>query len=111
MNFMKRILALCPLAFHATRTIQTGLQAKRGRTMKKLWAALSPTKKNLLVDSIIFLLVLVVDSPHFTGDSLHEWIGLAFGAGILTHLLLHWQWIVASTRNLFGKLARQARIN
>ena len=57
---------------------------------------LSPTKVNLIVDSIVFIAFLIVTAPHFTGIAIHEWLGIAFGAGITTHLLLHWQWIVTT---------------
>jgi len=72
---------------------------------------LSPTKINLIVDSIIFLAFLIVTAPHFTGLAIHEWLGIAFGAGIMTHLLLHWQWIVTTTKRVFSNLPRQTRIN
>ncbi len=49
--------------------------------------------------------------PHATGQAIHEWLGLAFGAGIITHLLLHWKWIVHVVRRFFGKLPGQVRIN
>src|SRR3954470_13335813 len=87
------------------------ISGKMNEKSKKSFGSLSATKKNLLVDSAIFLLVLFADSPHFTGQALHEWLGLAFGAGILTHLLLHWQWIEATTQRLFARTAQQARIN
>ncbi|MCX6046730.1 MAG: DUF4405 domain-containing protein [Chloroflexi bacterium] len=72
---------------------------------------LSTTKINLIVDSVIFIAFLIVMAPHFTGMAIHEWLGLAFGAGIVTHLLLHWQWLVATTKRLFSQAPRQARIN
>ncbi|MEZ4865420.1 MAG: DUF4405 domain-containing protein [Caldilineaceae bacterium] len=71
----------------------------------------SRTTINYLVDSTIFLAFLVAMNPHMTGMAVHEWLGLSFGAGILTHLLLHWQWIVGVTTRLFGKVAKEARIN
>ncbi len=72
---------------------------------------LSPTTKNLIVDSVIFSAFLVVTAPQFTGFAIHEWLGMAFGAGIITHLLLHWSWLVATTQRLFSNAPRQARIN
>lgn len=78
------------------------------QTTKK---AISPTKLNLIVDSIVFIAFLIVTAPHFTGIAIHEWLGIAFGAGIMTHLLLHWQWIVTTTKKVFSSLPRQTRIN
>jgi hypothetical protein len=66
---------------------------------------------NLIVDSTIFLAFLVAMAPRFSGMAIHEWLGIAFGAAIITHLLLHWQWIVEITRRLFSKAQWSARIN
>jgi cytochrome b561 len=66
---------------------------------------------NLIVDSTIFLAFLVAMAPRFSGMAIHEWLGIAFGAAIITHLLLHWQWIVEITKRLFGKAQWSARIN
>lgn len=66
---------------------------------------------NLALDSVIFLAFLVAMAPRFSGIAIHEWLSIAFGAAIITHLLLHWQWIAQVTRRLFGKLQWSARIN
>ena len=66
---------------------------------------------NLLVDIAIFLAFLVAMAPHFSGIAVHEWLSIAFGAAIITHLLLHWQWLVEVTRRFFGKAQWSARIN
>lgn len=79
--------------------------------MKLLHNQLSQTKINLAIDGGIFLGFLIADAPHFTGVAIHEWLGVAFGAAILTHLLLHWQWVGAVTRRFFSNLPRQARLN
>lgn len=72
---------------------------------------LNQTKINLAVDGGIFIGFLVADAPHFTGMAVHEWLGMAFGAAIIVHLLLHWQWIVAITRRFFSDIPRQVRLN
>ena len=79
--------------------------------MKQVKKQLNPTKINLAVDGGIFLGFLVADAPHFTGMAIHEWLGIAFGAAIITHLLLHWQWLVAVTRRFLTNIPRQARLN
>ena len=71
----------------------------------------SSTKINLIVDGSILVAFLVATAPHFTGMAIHEWLGIAFGAAIVTHLLLHWSWLVATTRRIFTTAPRQARIN
>ena len=73
--------------------------------------SLSSTQMNLIVDSVIFIAFLVVMAPHFTGMAIHEWLGISFGAAILTHLLLHWNWIVTTTQRIFSHLPQQTRIN
>jgi Domain of unknown function (DUF4405) len=69
------------------------------------------TKINLMVDITIFLAFLIVMEPHATGFAIHEWLGIAFGAAIVTHLLLHWQWIVETTKRIFSKISASQRIN
>ncbi|KPV52249.1 hypothetical protein SE17_16620 [Kouleothrix aurantiaca] len=68
-------------------------------------------KTNLLVDIAIFVAFLVAMAPRFSGVAVHEWLGIAFGAAIVTHLLLHWQWLVEVTRRFFSKAAPSARVN
>jgi hypothetical protein len=66
---------------------------------------------NLVVDIVIFLIFLVVEAPRFSGLPAHEWLGIAIGAGVITHVLLHWQWIIEISRRFFGKAQVLARIN
>jgi hypothetical protein len=68
-------------------------------------------KVNLIVDSAIFLAFLVAMAPRFSGMAVHEWLGIAFGVAIVTHLLLHWQWLVEVTKRFFGKAQWSARVN
>ena len=79
--------------------------------MKQTLAQPNRNKTNMIVDSAIFLAFLVAMAPHFSGMEVHEWLGIAFGAAIITHLLLHWQWIVEVTRRFFSKAQWSARIN
>lgn len=72
---------------------------------------MSPTTVNYLVDLAIFLAFLVAMDPHSTGIAVHEWLSIAFGAAIITHLLLHWSWLVGITRRLFGHVTGEARVN
>jgi hypothetical protein len=69
------------------------------------------TRLNLVVDSTMFLAFLVATAPRFSGVAIHEWLGISFGAAIITHLLLHWQWIVAVTKRFLDATAWSARIN
>ncbi len=68
-------------------------------------------KTNVLIDLAIFGAFLFSTAPHFTGMTIHEWLGISFAAGILTHLLLHWQWVVGTTKKFFSRIPRQLRIN
>jgi hypothetical protein len=69
------------------------------------------TKTNLALDITIFTAFLVVSNPHFTGNSIHEWLGVSFAAAIITHLLFHWKWIVNISTTFFKKLIHQSRLN
>ena len=72
---------------------------------------LSSTVPNLLVDTAIFVGFLLATDPHATGQTIHEWVGIAFGVDIITHLLLHWKWIVNVVRRFFSQLPGQVRVN
>ncbi len=69
------------------------------------------TMVNMAVDLSIFVAFLVATAPRLSGLAIHEWLGLALGAALLTHLLLHWSWLVGVTRRFFGKVAWSARLN
>ena len=66
---------------------------------------LGSTVRNLLVDAAIFGGFLLATDPHATGQAIHEWLGIAFGATIIVHLLLHWKWIVNVVRRFFTRVA------
>lgn len=68
-------------------------------------------KTNLIFDSLVFLAFLVLANPDMTGLSIHEWLGVAFLAALLTHLVLHWEWIAQVTLSFFQKLWHASRLN
>ena len=69
------------------------------------------TRVNLWVDAGLFTAIMLVLSPSFTGFAIHEWLGLGLGAGILVHLLLHWQWIAATLRRFFRQMPAGQRFS
>jgi len=69
------------------------------------------TKTNLTLDIVIFSALLAVANPHLTGNTIHEWLGIALAGAIITHLLLHWDWIVKVGGAFFKKLFHQSRLN
>lgn len=69
------------------------------------------TKNNLTLDIVIFTALLAVANPSLTGNTIHEWLGIALSGAVLTHLLLHWDWIVRVGREFFRKLFHQSRLN
>lgn len=71
----------------------------------------SRTKSNFWIDIIIFVAFLIAMDPRLTGIAIHEWLSIAFGATIILHLLLHWQWLAATTKRFFSKIVGQARLN
>lgn len=78
-------------------------------TVKK--SALSKTTINLIVDIALFLVFLVVYQAKATGITLHEWLGVGIAGVIITHILLHWQWVVSITKQFFKKLKAEPRVN
>jgi hypothetical protein len=66
---------------------------------------------NLWFDIGIFLAALFAPAVAFTGLAIHEWLGIGLGLAVVTHLLLHWQWIAQTTRRFFGRTNWAARLN
>jgi cytochrome b len=64
----------------------------------------------LLLDLITFTALLIVSAPHFTGGSVHEWLGVALSGAVVVHLLLNWNWIVQITSRFFSKAAKGQRL-
>lgn len=79
--------------------------------MQQIPAQPNRNRTNFIVDSAIFLAFLVAMAPHFSGMAVHEWLGVAFGAAIVTHLLLHWQWLVEVTKRFLRGAQPSARVN
>ena len=69
------------------------------------------TKTNLILDLTMFGAFLAVSNPHLTGVSIHEWLAVSLAGAVITHLLLHWNWIVQVGRQFFRKLWHQSRLN
>jgi hypothetical protein len=68
-------------------------------------------KKNLLIDLIFFLTFLAVANPSLTGNTIHEWLALAFGVAIVAHLLFHWEWLLKVTKYFFVNFFHRSRLN
>lgn len=64
----------------------------------------------LLPDILIAVGFVVSMRPFVTGLTVHEWLGLAVGAGVVAHVALHYRWIVGVTKKRFGKLPARTRI-
>jgi hypothetical protein len=79
--------------------------------MKQTEKKVSRTALNLGLDATVFVAFLVTTAPRFSGIAIHEWLSIAFGAAIVTHLLLHWQWIIATTKRFFHAAMRGHRLN
>jgi cytochrome b561 len=63
----------------------------------------APTRLKLAfwLDVTLLISICALEQIPFTGAILHEWLGLAFAAMIVWHLLLSWSWISSQTRQLF----------
>jgi len=72
---------------------------------------LNSTKTNFALDALLLAAFLIATAPRLSGIPIHEWLSIAFGAAIVIHLLLHWQWIVATIRRFLSRMNSQQRIN
>jgi len=69
------------------------------------------TKTNLILDLTMFGAFLTVSNPHLTGTTIHEWLAISLAGAVITHLLLHWDWIMKIGKEFFKKLWHQSRLN
>lgn len=77
----------------------------------KTQRTLNSTKINFGLDALLLAVFLIATAPRLSGIPIHEWLSIAFGAAIVIHLLLHWQWIVATLKRFFSRMNAQQRIN
>jgi hypothetical protein len=61
------------------------------------------TRLDFWLDVVILVSYIFAYSYGFTGDVIHELLGVALGLVLLVHLTLHWDWVVRTTRKLFGR--------
>ena len=62
-------------------------------------------------DIILFTVFIASAVPAVTRVAIHEWLGLAFVAVVLVHLLFNWPWIVGIGRRFFRELPGEVRFN
>jgi hypothetical protein len=63
------------------------------------------------LDIVLLVSVCALEQIPFTGAIVHEWLGLAFAAMIVWHLLLSWSWIASQTRHFFPIASARAVVN
>lgn len=80
-------------------------------TAKSTKPAQARLKFMFWLDATLLVSVCALQTLHFTGLILHEWLGLAVVPLILIHLLLAWSWIAAETRRFFTAQSARARVN
>lgn len=68
------------------------------------------SKVNLLIDGGIFIFFLVSAAPHFTGNLIHEWLGVVLAAALIIHILLHWDWIISVGAKFFKNIWQVSRL-
>ena len=68
------------------------------------------TRLDFWLDLALLVAFALDYSFQFTGLSIHEWIGLGFGVALLLHITLHWDWVLRTTKRVFGRLAGRERL-
>ena len=69
------------------------------------------TRNKIITDLIVAAATLVLLSEKLTGEAIHEWLGVAALAAVLTHLLLGFDWFAAVTQRFFQKQSLRTRLN
>jgi hypothetical protein len=60
----------------------------------------------LAFDAILAVAFTLVYSIAFTGQSIHEWLGVGIGLALVAHLTQHWEWVVRVTQKLVSRRDR-----
>jgi hypothetical protein len=68
-------------------------------------------KTTFWLDVTLLVSVCALQTIHFTGLIVHEWLGLATVGMVLAHLLLSWAWIASLSRRLFTAQSLRERVN
>jgi cytochrome b561 len=68
-------------------------------------------KINLPLDLAALAGFMATFNQELTGKALHEWFGLALGATLLGHLLLHGTWIINVTKKFLTPLPGKIRLS
>jgi len=71
----------------------------------------SRLKVAFCLDIALLISVCALEQVPFTGAIVHEWLGLAFAAMVVWHLLLSWTWIAAQSRQLFPPESARTIVN
>lgn len=69
------------------------------------------TIMNATIDFGLLVVFLVATAPQFTGISWHEWLSLALAAGVIVHVVLHRQWVIAVASHIRNKATRSSRFS
>jgi hypothetical protein len=67
-------------------------------------------KKNLVIDILIFSAFLTMESPNLSGNTIHEWLGLALLGTFVVHVFMHLDWITSVGKAFFKKLWHSSRL-
>ena len=69
------------------------------------------TIHKIITDVVVAAATVLLLSARATGIAIHEWLGIASGVALLTHLLLSFDWFAAVTKRFFQKQSFQVRLN
>lgn len=65
--------------------------------------ALARTRFDFWFDAVLLVAFTLAYSYGFTGIGIHEWLGTALGVALLSHLTLHWDWVLRTTKRLLSR--------
>jgi cellobiose-specific phosphotransferase system component IIC len=65
----------------------------------------------IITDVVVAISTVLLISERATGTTIHEWLGVAGLAAVVTHLLLSFDWFAAVTKRFFQKQTFQVRLN
>lgn len=88
----------------ATALTQRAAGSKAGRSRRH-------TVRLYVIDMSLLALFLLVMNVPLTGIAIHEWLGLAIGVAVVTHLLQHGDWIATTTKRIIERTSFRNQLN
>jgi hypothetical protein len=72
---------------------------------------MSTNQINWVIDLMAFIAFFLIVAPQSTGVPVHEWLSVIFVGVFVVHIIIHWQWIIETSKRFFKRIRGEIRFN